>query len=98
MVDEGDAWTMAGRSPDDARRTRWIYLWRPMIVGMRVYGIAVGVVWVLSATSLLTLFAVVASGVWLHLLLGGAAVLELALSGLTFVVMRRALRSGRLDT
>ena len=89
---------MGGRVLNDARRTRWLYLWRPMIVGMRAYGIAVGVVWVLSATSVLTIFAVVASGTWLHVLLGGAAILELALSGLTFAVMRRLLRSGRLDT
>jgi hypothetical protein len=68
-----------------------------MISGMRAYGVAITLIWTLSATSILIVLAVAASGVWLHAAFGGAAVLELICSALTFWFLQRVNRAGRFD-
>jgi len=65
--------------------------------GMRAYGVAITVIWALSATSVLAVFAVAVSGVWLRAAFGAGAVLELALSALTLSFLIRASNAGRFD-
>jgi hypothetical protein len=68
-----------------------------MISGMRAYGVAITVIWALSATSVLAVLAVVMSGAWLHVAFGGCALLELALSALTLSFLIRGSNAGRFD-
>jgi hypothetical protein len=72
----------------------WAHMWR----GMRAYGVAITVVWALSATSVLVVFAVAVTTWWLHLVLGVSAALELVFSALTLVFLVRASNAGRFDT
>jgi hypothetical protein len=72
----------------------WLGMWR----GMRAYGVAIPVIWTMSSTSVLTVFAVAASGLWLKVALGAGAVLELCLSALTLAFLIRASNAGRFDT
>jgi hypothetical protein len=88
---------MAKRDSAATGRTHQISVWHQMISGMRAYGIAITLIWALSATSLLAVFAVAVSGVWIRVALGGAALVELGLSALTLVLLQRASRSGRFD-
>jgi hypothetical protein len=72
----------------------WLGMWR----GMRAYGVAITVIWTMSATSVLVVFAVAASALWLRVLLGAGAVLELCLSAVTLAFLIRASNAGRFDT
>ena len=72
----------------------WAHMWR----GMRAYGVALMVIWTLSATSLLAVFAVAVTTWWLHVVLGVSAVLELTASVLTLAFLIRASNAGRFDT
>lgn len=72
-------------------------VWWQMWSGMRAYGVAVTLIWALSATSLLVVLAFVIPGVWMHAAFGGAAVLELAFSALTLAFLRRRSQAGRFD-
>jgi hypothetical protein len=72
----------------------WGGMWR----GMRAYGVAITVIWTMSATSVLVVFAVAASALWLQLLLGATAVLELCLSAATLAFLIRTSNAGRFDT
>jgi hypothetical protein len=83
-----------GRPEGSSRRAS---VWWQMISGMRAYGVAITVIWAMSATWVLAVFAVAASRPWLHAVFGGAAVAELALSALTLSFLRRASEAGRFD-
>jgi hypothetical protein len=72
----------------------WVGMWR----GMRAYGVAITVIWALSATSVLAVFAVAVTTWWLHVVLGVGAVVELALSAFTLAFLIRASNAGRFDT
>jgi uncharacterized membrane protein len=72
----------------------WGGMWR----GMRAYGVAITVIWTMSATSVLVVFAVAASALWLQIVLGATAVLELCLSVVTLLFLIRASNAGRFDT
>jgi len=72
----------------------WAHMWR----GMRAYGVAITVIWALSATSVLAVFAVAVTTWWLHVVLGVGAVLELAFSALTLAFLIRTSNAGRFDT
>jgi hypothetical protein len=80
-----------------APRPRRSSVWWQMVGGMRAYGVAITSIWALSATSVLVVLAIAASTAWLQVALGGAAVVELALSILTVAFLRRASVSGRFD-
>jgi hypothetical protein len=68
-----------------------------MVSGMRAYAVAITGIWALSAASVLGVLAIAASSAWLQVALGGAAVIEVALSVLTIMFLRRASVSGRFD-
>jgi hypothetical protein len=72
-------------------------VWWQMISGMRAYGVAITVIWAMSATTLLVILAIAVPGIWLHAAFGGGAVLELAFSALTLAFLRRASEAGRFD-
>jgi len=72
-------------------------VWWQMISGMRAYGVAITVIWAMSATTLLVVLAIAVPGIWLRAAFGGGAVLELALSALTLLFLRRASEAGRFD-
>lgn len=80
-------------TPDRDRPSVW---WQ-MIIGMHAYGIAITVIWAMSACTVLVVLAFVVPGVWSHLGFGGGAVLELTLSALTLRFLGRASVRGRFD-
>jgi thiosulfate reductase cytochrome b subunit len=72
----------------------WAHMWR----GMRAYGVAITVIWTMSTTSVLAVFAVAVNGAWLKAALGSGAVLELVCCWLTLAFLIRASNAGRFDT
>jgi hypothetical protein len=87
---------MTSRTRTRSQRTETSVCWQ-MISGMRAYGVAITVIWTLSATTVLVVLALAVSGVWLHVAFGGAAVLELLCAALTFWVLLRVNRAGHFD-
>jgi hypothetical protein len=72
----------------------WLGMWR----GMRAYGVAITVIWTMSAVSVLAVLTAAASDLWLKAAFGAGAVLELCLSALTLAFLIRASNAGRFDT
>jgi hypothetical protein len=72
-------------------------VWWDLLLGMRAYGVAITVVWAMSAFTVLGLLAIVIPGPWSHLGFGGGAVAELGLSLLTLRFLRRASVRGHFD-
>jgi uncharacterized membrane protein len=72
-------------------------VWWQMISGMRAYGVAVAVIWGMTACTILLFLAVVVNGVWSHLGFGTGALVEFFLSVLTLRFLSRASVRGRFD-
>lgn len=71
--------------------------WWQMIRGMRAYGVAITVVWGMSASTVLLVLAVSMTGAWFHVGCAAGALFELVLSAATLRFLRKASVRGRFD-